>query len=383
MEYQMVEFKVVWASDFFGITVGEMATAAVVLFIFIIMRKFFARTVISRLKRLANLTETDFDDQIIKALQQPLMFLFFIIGLSFTVNWISFGNQTEEILLRIIKSLIAFTIFWTGFRLVDPISIFFDRLLTRLAGPVANEVKNYLLKFLKIFLFGSGIVAVLAQWGINPWPYFAGIGVLSLPFAFAAKDAVSNLFGGIKLILIDRAFSVGDWIEAPSIGHGTVEQITLSTVKIRKFSKALQSIPNGVIANAAITNWSRMSNRRVKMDIGLIYSTTSDQFETILNNIRTYISEDERVDHDVTEMVHLVAFNDSSVDINIYYYTKTTDWLLWRGIVEEHMLAIMRIIESAGSGFAFPSRSVYVEGLVQQDGKNLNSISQMEESGTK
>ena len=378
----MDEFKVVWTSDFFGITVGEMATAAVVLFIFILMRKFFARTVIARLKRWANLTETDIDDKIIKALQQPLMFLFFIIGLSFTVNWITFGSHTEEILIRIIKSLMAFTIFWTGYRLVDPISILFDRLLTRLAGPVANEVKNYLLKFLKVFLFGSGIVAVLAQWGINPWPYFAGIGVLSLPFAFAAKDAVSNLFGGIKLILIDRAFSVGDWIETPSIGHGTVEQITLSTVKIRKFSKALQNVPNGIIANAAITNWSRMSNRRVKMDIGLIYSTTSDQFETILNNIRTYISEDDRVDHSVTEMVHMVAFNASSVDINLYYYTKTTDWLLWRKIVEEHMLAFMKIVESAGSSFAFPSQSVYVEGLNQSDRNSLTATSQMDESKT-
>jgi len=382
MEFIMDEFKTVWTSDFFGITVGEMATAAVVLFSFILMRKFFARTVIARLKRWANLTETDIDDKIIKALQQPLMFLFFIIGLSFTVNWISFGSHTEVILIRIIKSLIAFTIFWTGFRLVDPISMFFDRLLARLAGPVANEVKNYLLKFLKVFLFGSGIVAVLAQWGINPWPYFAGIGVLSLPFAFAAKDAVSNLFGGIKLILIDRAFSVGDWIEAPSIGQGTVEQITLSTVKIRKFSKSLQSIPNGIIANAAITNWSRVSNRRVKMDIGLVYSTTSDQFEIILNNIRTYISEDDRVDHSVTEMVHLVAFNASSVDINLYYFTKTTDWLLWRKIVEEHMLAFMKIVDSAGSSFAFPSQSVYVEGLNQSDRNNLTTISQMDESKT-
>ena len=382
MEFIMDEFKTVWTSDFFGITVGEMATAAVVLFSFILMRKFFARTVIARLKRWANLTETDIDDKIIKALQQPLMFLFFIIGLSFTVNWISFGSHTEVILIRIIKSLIAFTIFWTGFRLVDPISMFFDRLLARLAGPVANEVKNYLLKFLKVFLFGSGVVAVLAQWGINPWPYFAGIGVLSLPFAFAAKDAVSNLFGGVKLILIDRAFSVGDWIEAPSIGQGTVEQITLSTVKIRKFSKSLQSIPNGIIANAAITNWSRMSNRRVKMDIGLVYSTTSDQFETILSNIRTFISEDDRVDHSVTEMVHLVAFNASSVDINLYYFTKTTDWLLWRKIVEEHMLAFMKIVDSAGSSFAFPSQSVYVEGLNQSDRNNLTTISQMDESKT-
>ena len=101
---------------------GELAIAAVVLFAFILMRKFFARTVIDRLKRWAKLTETDVDDQIIKALQQPLMFLFFIIGLSFAVQWISFSLHTEEVLIRIVKSLIAFTIFWTGYRLVEPIS---------------------------------------------------------------------------------------------------------------------------------------------------------------------------------------------------------------------------------------------------------------------
>jgi MscS family membrane protein len=376
----MDEFKVVWNSDFFGVTVGELAIAAVVLFAFILMRKFFARTVIDRLKRWAKLTETDVDDQIIKALQQPLMFLFFIIGLSFAVQWISFSLHTEEVLIRIVKSLIAFTIFWTGYRLVEPISLFFDGMLTRLAGPVVHEVKNYLLKFLKIFLFGSGIVAVLAQWGIDPWPYFAGIGVLSLPFAFAAKDTVSNLFGGIKLILIDRAFSVGDWIEAPSIGHGTVEQITLSTVKIRKFSKAWQTIPNGVIANASITNWSRMTNRRVKMDIGLVYSTTSDQFEAILQKIRSHIAEDDRVDHSVTEMVHLVAFNASSVDINLYYFTKTTDWVTWRSIIEEHMLAFMKIVEEAGSSFAFPSQSIYVEGMEDLKINNVDAAAQLQES---
>lgn len=375
----MNEFKVVWQSDFFGVTVGEMATAAIVLFAFILMRRFFARTVIERLKRWAKLSETDIDDKIIKALQQPLMFLFFIIGLSFAIQWISFDLATEEFLIRMVKSLIAFTIFWTGFRLVDPVSVFFDRLLERLAGPVAGEVKNYLLKFLKVFLVGSGLVAVLAQWGIDPWPYFAGLGVLSLPFAFAAKDTVSNLFGGIKLILIDRAFAVGDWIEAPSIGHGTVEEITLSTIKIRKFSKAFQTVPNGVIANAPITNWSRMTNRRIKMDIGLLYSTTSDQFDTILENFRAFIAADERVDHSVTEMVHLVAFNASSVDINLYYFTKTTDWVAWRGIVEEHMLAFLKIVEEAGSGFAFPSQSIYVEGL-ENNKSALGAALQLDES---
>lgn len=363
----MSDFEIVWNSSFFGITVGEMALASLVLFAFILTRKFFARVVIERLKRWASLTKTDIDDQIVVVLQQPLMFLFFIIGLSIVVNWIAFSSNTEAILNQIIKSLIAFTIFWTGFRLVDPVSILFDKLLSRLAGPVAYEVKNYLLKFLKFFLFGSGVIAVLAQWGINPWPYFAGIGVLSLPFAFAAKDTVSNLFGGIKLILIDRAFSVGDWIEAPSIGHGTVEEITLSTVKIRKFSKAIQSIPNGILANAAITNWSRMTNRRIKIDLGLDYSTRTDQFKAILIRIKKLIADDDRVDHTVSEMVHLVNFNSSSIDINLYYFTKTTDWVLWREIIEDHMLKFIGIIEEEGSSFAFPSRSIYIEGVNQED----------------
>ena len=363
----MSDFEIVWNSSFFGVTVGEMALASLVLFAFILTRKFFARVVIARLKRWASLTKTDIDDQIVVVLQQPLMFLFFIIGLSIVVNWIAFSSNTEAILNQIIKSLIAFTIFWTGFRLVDPVSILFDKLLSRLAGPVAYEVKNYLLKFLKFFLFGSGVIAVLAQWGINPWPYFAGIGVLSLPFAFAAKDTVSNLFGGIKLILIDRAFSVGDWIEAPSIGHGTVEEITLSTVKIRKFSKAIQSIPNGILANASITNWSRMTNRRIKMDLGLDYSTNANQFKAILSRIKKLIADDDRVDHTVSEMVHLVNFNSSSIDINLYYFTKTTDWVLWREIIEDHMLKFIGIIEEEGSSFAFPSRSIYVEGINQGD----------------
>ena len=363
----MSDFEIVWNSSFFGITVGEMALASLVLFAFILTRKFFARVVIERLKRWASLTKTDIDDQIVVVLQQPLMFLFFIIGLSIVVNWIAFSSNTEATLNQIIKSLIAFTIFWTGFRLVDPVSILFDKLLSRLAGPVAYEVKNYLLKFLKFFLFGSGVIAVLAQWGINPWPYFAGIGVLSLPFAFAAKDTVSNLFGGIKLILIDRAFSVGDWIEAPSIGHGTVEEITLSTVKIRKFSKAIQSIPNGILANAAITNWSRMTNRRIKIDLGLDYSTRTDQFKAILIRIKKLIADDDRVDHTVSEMVHLVNFNSSSIDINLYYFTKTTDWVLWREIIEDHMLKFIGIIEEEGSSFAFPSRSIYIEGVNQED----------------
>ena len=352
----------VWGETFLGVSVGQLAIAVVVLLLALLLRRFFARVVIARLNRWARKTSSEIDDQILAALQQPLMFLFIIIGLSIIVQWIPFGADAEDILVKILQSFIAFTIFWTIYRMLDPISVFFDKFLLKLAGAVANEVKDYLLKALKVFAAGSGVVAVLAQWGINPWPYFAGIGVLSLPFAFAAKDAVSNVFGGIKLLIVDQAFRIGDWIEAPSIGNGTVEEVTLSTIKIRKFSKAVQTVPNGVIAAEPIINWSRMSNRRIKMDIGLTYDTTSEQFEIILANLRSFIATDDRVDHSVTEMVHMTHFNDSSININLYYFTTTTNWEEWRSIQEEHMLAFVRIVEEAGACMAFPTRTVHVEG---------------------
>ncbi len=357
------QFRIVWNSTFLGVTVGQLAIAVLVLLVFLLLRRFFARVVITRLKTYAGKTKTDLDDKILQALQQPLMFVFLILGLSFVVEWIPFSAGVETVLVQILKSLIAATIFWTCYRLVNPVSVFFDKFLLRIAGPVANEVRGYLLKVFKVFILGSGVIAVLAQWGINPWPYFAGLGILSLPFAFAAKDTVANVFGGIKLILIDQVFRIGDWIETPSVGHGTVEAITLSSIKLRKFSKAELTVPNGVIVNEAITNWSRMSNRRIKMDLGLAYGTSAAQFQAILDRVRTFIAEDEKVDHSVTEMVHLVRFASSSVDMNLYYFTKTTDWLTWRDIVEEHMLAFMRIIEEEGSSMAFPTSSIYIEGM--------------------
>ncbi|HIA81812.1 MAG TPA: mechanosensitive ion channel family protein, partial [Rhodospirillales bacterium] len=332
-------FARVWNGTFAGISVGQLVVAVVVLLVFLLLRRFFARFIITRLKALTSKTKTDIDDHILAALQQPLMFLFLILGLSFVIQWFPFEPSIEKVLVQILQSFVAFTIFWTIFSILDPVSIFFDTFLKKIAGAVAHEVKDYLLKALKVFVVGSGIVAVLAQWGIDPWPYFAGIGVLSLPFAFAAKDAVSNVFGGIKLLIVDQTFRVGDWIESPSIGHGIVEVVTLSTVKVRKFSKAVQTIPNGVIAAEPITNWSRMTNRRIKMDIGLTYGTTSDQFKNILGDIRDLIASDHRIDHEVTQMVHLVGFKQSSIDINLYYFTKTTDWEEWRSTVEDHILS--------------------------------------------
>ena len=124
-------FAKVWNETFIGVSVGQLAVAAFVLLMFLLLRRFFARVVIARLKALAKKTKTDVDDRILAALQQPLMFLFLILGLSFVIQWIPFSPDLEKVMVQLLQSLIAFTIFWTIYRILDPVSVFFDIVVFR------------------------------------------------------------------------------------------------------------------------------------------------------------------------------------------------------------------------------------------------------------
>ena len=111
---------------FIGVSVGQLIIAVIVLLLFLLLRRFFVRVVISYLKKLVEKTKTDLDDHILVALQQPLMFLFLILGLYFFLEWMPLPEEFEEVLVQILRSLVAFTIFWTIYRILDPISRLFD-----------------------------------------------------------------------------------------------------------------------------------------------------------------------------------------------------------------------------------------------------------------
>jgi MscS family membrane protein len=183
--------------------------------------------------------------------------------------------------------------------------------------------------------------------------------------ALAAKDTVSNMFGGLT-IFMDQTFTKGDWIETPFV-EGTVESIGLRATKIRSFSKALITVPNAKLADAPVVNWSHMTHRRIKMTIGLEYGTTAAQLEAIVAKIRAYLAEHPDIAQDTTQMVHLVGFGDSSINLNLYYFTKITDWLTWRDVVNANIIDIKKIVEDEGAAFAFPSRTVYVENATATD----------------
>jgi MscS family membrane protein len=235
-------------------------------------------------------------------------------------------------------------------------------------GRALNEdLQHFFIRTMEVIVLAIGAVAILEQWNINVSAFLGGLGLAGMAVALAAKDSVANLFGTL-MIFADRTFQKGDWIQTPQV-EGTIEIIGLRASKIRTFSKALVSVPNADLANSPITNWSRMTHRRIKMTLGLEYRTTAKQLESIVNRLRDFIANDEHVEikGPVAQMVHLTEFGASSININLYYFTKTTDWEDWRQIRNDHILAFKRIVEEEGAGFAFPSTSLYVEQMPSEE----------------
>ena len=272
--------------------------------------------------------------------------------------------------------MITGTMFWGFFNILSPFNSLLEKALTKMTAEsetmFAEEFTGLIVKSLKIGTVVVGVIIVLSQMGLNVYGLLGGLGIVGMAVGFGAQQTIQNIFGGIK-VLLDGVFKRGDWIQIGNT-HGTVEEIGIATTKLRAFDKASIAIPNSIISETEVKNWSRMTNRRIKMTIGVEYRTTAQQLENITMRIRDYLVTNPEIanpgDYPVAQMVHLVNFAGSSIDINIYAFTVTTNWAEWRRVQHECMLEFKRIVESEGTAFAFPTQSLHLEST-PTEGKEM------------
>lgn len=187
---------------------------------------------------------------------------------------------------------------------------------------------------------------------------FGGIGGIAI--GMAGKDILSNFFSGLMLYF-DRPFNIGDWVSSPDRNiEGTVVEIGWRITKIITFDHRPLYIPNSVFSSISVENPGRMTNRRIKTEIGLRYED-SDKIGAIVDDIRTMLQQDENIDTSQTLLVYFDAFADSSLNIMVYCFTKTTVWAEWLAAQQGVYLKIIEIVKRHGADFAFPSQTLYVE----------------------
>lgn len=191
---------------------------------------------------------------------------------------------------------------------------------------------------------------------------FGGIGGIAV--GMAGKDILSNFFSGIMLYF-DRPFSIGDWVRSPDRNiEGTVAEIGWRMTKITSFDHRPLYVPNSVFSSISVENPGRMSNRRINTVVGLRYEDAS-KVGTIVNAIRQMLQTHADIDQQQTLLVYFNGFGDSSLNIMVYCFTRTTVWEEWLAVQQQVYLNIIDIVQSHGADFAFPSQTLYLNNSSQ------------------
>lgn len=348
----------IWEWGVFGLELGTVLSAALVLVACLLLRRPFSRAIVRRLSRWAAKTDNDIDDASVRALGPPLRFLPTVVGLFLAMEILPLAGLAETIADDVLRSLAAFVLFWALYRLAEPLRGVTGRLETRIGA----EVVDWAVRGLKIAFVAIGAITVLEIWGIEVAPILAGLGLIGVAVALGAQDLFRNLIAGL-LIIGERRLAHGEWIKIDGGVEGTVEAIGFRSTRVRQFDKAPVYVPNSKLSDNAVVNYTRMTHRRIYWMLGLEFHTTVDQLRLIRDAIEACLLEDDDFARppEVPTFVRIDRLSESSIDIMVYCFTVTTSWGEWLAIKERLAYRIKAIVEDAGSGFAFPSRSLYIE----------------------
>ena len=345
-----------------GISAWQFLAAFLTILVGLIFKRILVGYIEKKIETFVKKTEAEWDDLLFEAITKPVN-AFIMIGAVHVAAFIlvfNLENFPTNFIGKSYTVLLGLILVWGVYRLVDVVAHYIDELVSSKDEELKGQFVPLIKKALRIFVVVVGALTVLATIGVNITGLAALLSVGALAISMGAKDSVANLVGTVN-ILSDRPYKVGDWITVGSDIDGDVEEIGFRSTKIRMFDKTLMTVPNGTLATETIKNWSRMPMRRIKMTIGITYDATPDQIREALKRIETLLKEDEGVDQEYM-LVQFTDFGPSSLDVFLYYFSKSTVWKEYLDTRERVNLKIMECLEEMGLELAFPTQTMHLKG---------------------
>lgn len=342
-----------------GKPVVPIVIAVSIVLLAFVLKNILAKIILKPLLSFGKRSHSDILVHVTEVIGPPLKLSIVFLGFYIASKWLDFPKLDPFINL-FFKTFVTFIIFSILYRMVDKFSSLFSFFSSRMGTQINEDIQNFLTKSLRILVIVIAIMAILQEWGINVSAFVASLGLGGLAFALAAKDTVANLFGSL-VIFSDRPFQIGDWVQTPDV-EGNVEEIGIRSTKIRTFAQSLVNVPNATIANASITNWSRMGKRRVRTRLGLTYTTSIEQMKRIIEEITGMLENHPEVHKEVI-VVNFDEFESSALSILVNFFTITISSKEHLNTRQDINFKIMDIVARHGASFAFPSQSLYVESL--------------------
>lgn len=360
------QFQELVDQTFFGIDIVRVICAFLTLMIALIAKKVISHFFTKTFFKAARKTSRELDDGFLKSLNKPAEFLVVILGLYAAVVILQLPQEPTDLnqmAHNLIKGLFVVDIAWLCFNLVTLLEQWMNHWAGRTESTLDDHLVPFIRKSLRGFIVVIALLVLIQNLGYSISGLLASLGLGGLAVALAAKDSLSNIFGSLMIIL-DRPFSIGDWIQAGDM-EGTVEEIGFRSTRIRTFAKTLITVPNSVLMNLSINNYSQMPKRRIKLNVGVTYASSTSQVRQAVAAIRELLRTHPAI-HQEFFLVNFTDFGPSSLDIMVYCFTTSTVWGEYLDAREDICLKIMDELQKLGLEIAFPSQTLYLHGMGDQ-----------------
>ncbi len=299
-------------------------------------------------------SKSQVDDVIIDLVEEPAVFMVIVMGIWMALRTLTLPDAVNTMVANAYQVIIALLVGWLLSRLFDA---FYKQYLKPLADKSENDLDDQLMpiisKGVKMIIWAMAIIIGLNNAGYDVAALIAGLGIGGLALAMAAKDTVSNVFGGVT-IFTDQPFKIGDRIKVAGY-DGTVVEIGVRSTRLKTLEGRIVTMPNAKFADAPVENISWEPSRKVVVSLGLTYDTQPDQMQNAMDTLTEINRSSASTEEDA--IIFFSGFGDFSMNITFIYYIKKSESIA--GTQSEINLQILRQFNEKGLEFAFPTQTLY------------------------
>ncbi|MEM0951003.1 MAG: mechanosensitive ion channel family protein [Cyanobacteria bacterium P01_H01_bin.74] len=278
------------------------------------------------------------------------------ISLSIGAFFLSFSPKYSQVLSRLPFIALLLQIGHWGKTLIQyQIQRFIDTKKDRADRQQVQTVMGPLQFILTAVLWTLISLAVLDNVGVDITALVAGLGIGGIAVALAVQNTLGDLMAALS-IAFDKPFVIGDFIIVDEF-MGTVERIGLKSTRIRSLGGEGIVIPNKNLLDSRIRNYQKMEERRVILQFGILYQTPYALMKEIPHWVKQIIDDTDGVRFD---RAHFATFGSSSYDFEAVYYVLDPDYAIFMNYQQQINLELIRVFESHGVEFAYPTRTLFV-----------------------
>lgn len=313
-------------------------------------------SIVRRLAKLASNTGTQLDDALVSMAQRTKQTLVLLVTLFVGSHYLDLPERAE-LIMGGVATLAAFIQLglWLGAGLDFWLKRYQVRTMEANAGAATAVAAIGFVG--RLILWAIVLLLALDNLGVDVTAMVAGLGVGGIAVALAVQNILGDLFASLSII-VDKPFVIGDFVVIDDFS-GTVEHVGLKTTRLRSIGGEQLVFSNSDLLKARLRNYKRMYERRILFRFGVTYQTPVEKLEWIPSFVRGVIESEELARFDRT---HFCGFGDSSLDFEVVYWMKDPDYGKYMDTQQTINLALFRGLAAEKIDFAYPTRTLFVEG---------------------